>query len=150
MGAAFNSNLSYNIAVICFALLFGLAIYAVVESIRHMMAEARATLTEVAYADRVSKGSIERTLGLRIGLRAVSAFIWLGYTIFFFEAILPFCASFILKGTEHTPILSSVRNLLAFVLLLLATHMHVLFIRLLVLRPRLFGSSDIYLSSGGH
>jgi hypothetical protein len=150
LGAAFNSDLSYNIAVICFALIVGLAIYVVVESVRHMMTEARATLTEVEYAsDRHAKGVLEKEIGVRLGLRAVSAFIWLWYAIFFFNGILPFCASFIAKGTMNAPALASVRNLLAFILLLGATHLHVLFIRLILLRPRVFGSG-LAIGRGGH
>jgi len=148
LGAAFNSNLSYNIAVICFAVLVGLAIYAMVESIRHMMADAHTALSEVNYADSRNRGQIEQTLGLRIGLRAVSAFVWLGYTIFYFEAILPYCASLIQKTTMASSTVASARNLSAFLLLLLATHLHVLFIRLIVLRPRLFDTS--FIGRGGH
>lgn len=149
LGAAFNSNLSYNIAVICFALLVGLTIYIFVESIRHMVSEAHTAINEINYAGQAAR-SVERTIGLRIGLRAASAFVWLGYTILFFEAILPFCASIITKADGDTPPMVAVRNLVLFIILLLASHIHVLFIRLLVLRPRLFGSRNGYIGKGGH
>jgi hypothetical protein len=149
LGKTFDSDLSYNIAVICFAVLVGLGVYAIAESVRHMIAEAHTVLEEVEYADQRNKTIIERSLSIRVGLRALSAFVWLSYTIFFFNGILPYCASFISKGTGDLVVLASIRNFLAFVLLLLATHMHVVFVRLIILRPRVFGGTDA-IGRGGH
>jgi hypothetical protein len=149
LGKAFDSNLAYNIAVICFAIIVGLGVYAITESVRHMLSEAHTALEEVEYANQFNKSTVERSYGIRIGLRALSAFVWLGYAIFFFNGLLPYCASFISKGTANVVVLASIRNFLAFALLLLATHIHIIFMRLIVLRPRLFNSGDM-IGRGGH
>jgi hypothetical protein len=141
--------LSYNIAVVCFAILIGLGVYAIVASWRHMLSSAHTTWDEVGFADQQNRRLIQRGLGLRIGLRAVSAFVWLGYAFFFFNDIVPYCASFIAKGSQSEPALASVRNLLAFLLLTVAVHIHVIFMRLIVLRPRLF-KAGIGVGRGGH
>ena len=149
LSGLFSSNLSYNIAVICFAILFGLGVYALVASWRHMLYSAHTTFDEVGFADQRSKRLIQKSLELRIGLRAVSAFVWLGYAFFFFNDIIPYCASFITEVSQPEAALASVRNLLAFLLLVLSVHIHVIFIRLIVLRPRLF-SDGFGIGRGGH
>ena len=151
LGRAFDSSLSYNIAVLCFAALVGLAIYATAESLRHMIAEAHTTLEEVEFANQSTKQVLEKRLGLRLGLRATSAFVWLIYTILFFSALLPFCASLVAKASSHAPLWLSARYAGAFILLVVGGHVHVILMRLLVLRPRLFGGQDdIVISRGGH
>lgn len=147
LSRAFDSDLSYNIAVLCFALLFGLGAYAAIASFRHMVREAQITLDEMEYADARSKQAIERSIRLRMGLRTASTLAWLGYAVFFFNGLLPYCA--MLTGSSSVTATLSLRNLLAFLLLLAATHLHVIFVRLLVLRPRLFGNGAS-IGRGGH
>jgi hypothetical protein len=146
LGTAFNSDLSYNIAVICFAALFGLGVYTTIASMRHIVNEAHVTLDEMEYADKRNKGAIGKSLGLRLGLRCVSGVVWLGYAIIFFNGILPFCSSLISTGSTQ---LISLRSLAAFGLLFLAVHVHIIFVRLIALRPRLFGAYDV-IGHGGH
>lgn len=143
-----DSDLSYNIAVICFAALVGLGAYTAIASFRHMVAEAQVTLDEMEYADARSKQVIEHSVRLRMGLRAISALVWLGYTLVYFNGILPYCASLI--GADSVGATVSLKNFWAFLLLLAATHLHVIFVRLLVLRPRVFGDGATAIGRGGH
>lgn len=145
----FSSDLSYNIAVIVFAVLFGGCVYFMVQSIRHILSEARTTLDEMEYSDQRSKEAIERSLGLRFVLRLSTAVVWLGYTIFFFNGVLPFCSSLISKGSSMGSF-SPLKTLIAFALLVVTCHLHVIFVRLIALRPRLFGLQDVVIGRGGH
>ena len=113
-----------------------------------MVREAQITLDEMEYADARSKQAIGRSVRLRMGLRAASTLAWFGYTLFFFNGILPYCAS--LMGSGSVSATLSLKNLLAFLILLAATHLHIIFVRLLVLRPRLFGNVTVSVGRGGH
>lgn len=150
LGDALDSDLAYNIAVICFAVLFGLGVYAVITSVRHMADEARTTLNEVDYADQRTRQVLERSLIVRVVVRGFCGLMWLSYALIYFNGILPFCSSFIAAGSEQALAAASVRNIVAFILLLVATHIHVIFVRLIVLRPRVFGSGSGFIGRGGH
>jgi hypothetical protein len=149
LGNALNSDLAYNGAVICFAILFGLGVYALAISFRHVVLEAQATLDKVEYADQRAKRTLERSLGLRIGVRALSTLVWFGYALFFFNGLLPYCVTLVTGGVQEQIILVALRNVLAGVLLLLTIHVHVIFVRLIALRSRLFGVSG-NVGQGGH
>jgi hypothetical protein len=146
----FSSNLAYNIAVIVFAIIFGISVYFVAENVRHMVNEAYTTYNEMEYAsDERSRMAVERSVGLRVVLRAATAFVWFAYVLFFLNIIVPYCTSLVSKG-QHLFDASPVHIVLAFVLLTLAAHLHVIFVRLVVLRPRLFGIEDVMVGRGGH
>lgn len=141
IGRALDNLLPYNIIVVCFALFIGLIVFVVLEGVRHMHQEMDNTFDQVKFANAQSKQAMEKSIETRIGLKAVIGIAWLGYSLFFFNTLIPLCATIVAKGTSHTLLAGPATNLLAFVLLLLATHVHVIFARLIVLRPRLFGAT---------
>jgi hypothetical protein len=149
LSSVFSSDLSYNIAVIIFAALFGLCVYFTVVSIRRVVSDARITLQEIGYSDPRGKENLERSVVLRVGLRAATAFIWFCYLLLFLRVFLPLCASLVDKGSA-TASFSPTGSLLALVILLAGCHLHVIFARLLALRPRLFGLQDVLVGRGGH
>lgn len=150
LGQTLNSPLSYNIAVLVFAALVGLGVYTVMESLRHMLSDAMAAIEEVEYADASSKRAIARALEVRIGLRIITGFVWLGYSIMFFNILIPALVTYAVSTPADGTFGSSIRNLLAFSVILLGFHIHVICMRLLVLRPRLFGGENIVVGRGGH
>lgn len=140
LGTAWNSKLFYNVLVICFATLVGLLVYVGSESFRHMFAQTRATFTDISEATPQNRRHIATHLGVRIGLRVATAALWFIYILLFFRIVLPFCAAMVSRSTGAEGLTQLASNFWVFALLLAASHVHIIFVRLLVLRPRLFGS----------
>jgi hypothetical protein len=148
----FSSPLAYNLSVILFALFIGLLIYVLLEGVDHIAASAHTAISEVELInDPVVKKRMKVESEVRLGLRAGSLVVWIIYLIFFARVIVPLC---ILLGRLDTNHLLSGVNILkilgAFALLTLALHIHAIFMRLLVLRPRLFGQQNVIVGRGGH
>jgi len=141
IGRALDNLLPYNVIVVGFALFVGLIVFVTLEGVRHMHQEMDDTFDQVKFANAQSKQAMEKSIETRIGLKAVVGIAWLGYSLFYFNTLIPLCTTIVAKSTTHAPLAGPASNLLAFVLLLVATHLHVIFARLLVLRPRLFGAT---------
>jgi len=130
LGQAADSIVAYNVAVICFSALIGLALYLFVESAHYMVGTAHLNVKEVTLGHG-------REIGLRLGLRLMCIVVWLGYILLFVKAIVPFCNE--LVNGEVRPLGPELLySTLAFIVLCIALHVHVLCLRLLVLRPRVF------------
>lgn len=151
MGQTLNSPLAYNIAVLIFAGLVGITVFTVMESIRHMLRDAISAIEEVEYADANSKRAVEHAIEVRIGLRVLTAFIWIGYSVIFFNILIPALVAYVVGTPASGGMLDGVfRNIVAFTIIFLGFHIHVICMRLLVLRPRLFAGDTSFIGRGGH
>jgi len=153
--SAINSSLSgetaYNVAVAIFALLVGLLVYVFLQGIDHIKNKATGAMQEVEFiSDASLKQQAERRAEIRLGLRLLTLLVWICYLIIFARVIVPGCL--LLARLEVAPYILTWRNLAmslaGFFVLLAAMHIHVIFMRLLVLRPRLFGGDVV--GRGGH
>jgi len=142
VGHTLDKILSYNILVIGAALLAGLIVYVLLQSLTHMHEEVSSRFSEIEYTNQ-DKHSAEKDLERRIGLRVATGITWLIYVFIFFDVIVPFTAALVTKNSMHLNVLDSIYNLLTFGGLWLATHIHIIFLRLLLLRPRVFGGQDV-------
>lgn len=148
----FSGPLAYNLSVIVFALFIGLLIYVLLEGMDHITAKAHAALSEVEYInDPGLKHRMKVESEVRLGLRVAALAVWIVYLIFFARVIVPYC---ILLGrmNEGSPFTGPniLKGLAAFALLVAALHIHVIFMRLLALRPRMFGQQNVIIGRGGH
>jgi hypothetical protein len=140
LGAALNSSLAYNVAAVTFAALVGLSIYVVVASFQYMVTEAQVIRDEIEFTNQAVRHRVEAILGLRLGLRAAGLLAWSLYSVFFFNIIVPYCVALTTAGADGN--VGSTHWLAAVLLLLAASHIHVIFMRLLALRPRVFDAAD--------
>lgn len=146
-----SSSIAYDIAIGVFAVLVGLLVYALLQSLDHMLADAGDALQEIAYAGEPVKKSVKKEVGLRLGLRVINCIVWCVYWIFFVNVLLPLCLV-VAKTAGDSGVMPArwpewTYTLLGFSLLLLTLHLHVIFLRLLVLRPRVFGGENIVAGS---
>jgi hypothetical protein len=130
LGQAADSIVAYNVAVICFSALVGLTLYLVVESVHHMAGTAHLHAKGITFGHG-------REVSLRLGLRLICITVWLGYIVLFVKVIVPFC-NWLVNGTVRPLGPELLYGTLAFTVLCAAFHVHVLCLRLLVLRPRVF------------
>lgn len=140
LGLALDSTLAYNIAAIGFACLVGLSIYSIVQGFHYMHTEALVMHDEIKFTTKRVRRRVEAVLGLRILLQITSVLAVSLYSAFFFNAILPYCIS--LMNSGYSNVIHVTEWLEALVILFLALHVFCIFMRLLVLRPRLFSSVD--------
>ncbi|HEX8763476.1 MAG TPA: hypothetical protein VF733_07030 [Candidatus Saccharimonadales bacterium] len=152
INGVFSSPLAYNVAVVIFALFIGLLIYVLLESIDHITSKANTVMREVEYInDPGLKHQMKVETELRAGLRVAALVVWVVYFIFFARVLLPFCILLGRIDANNLGTLQGIGGLLgSFVLLLISLHIHTICMRVLVLRPRLFGQTDALVSRGGH
>lgn len=146
ISAIFDSSAAYDVAIIIFAILIGLLVYALLQSVDHMLAGAGDTLQEISSGNDSMRHLVKKEVRLRLSLRLINFLVWSIYWVFFIRVVLP--ASLIVGQTNQNDILNlSGPNwgytLLSFGFLFLSLHLHVIFMRLLLLRPRVFGGEDV-------
>ncbi len=148
----FSSPFAYNVSVIIFALFIGLLIYVLLEGMDHISAKAHTAISEVEYINDPGLKHRMRVEGeVRLGLRTAALVVWIIYLIFFARVIVPFCI--LLGRMDAGTVLTGpniLKGLAAFALLAIALHIHTIFMRLLVLRPRMFGVQNVIVGRGGH
>lgn len=148
LGQAAGSTTAYNVAVIFVSALIGLGLYSLLEGTRHMITRAHLAVSETHYINRPAAVAGQQ-LGLRLGLRLVTLLAWIGYGFLFVTLLLPLCTAFI-QATPQTIGDIIVRNLAVDGVLALALHAHIVFLRLCLLRPRIFGADITAPIDGGH
>lgn len=151
INGAFSSPTAYNIAVVVVAGFIGLLIYVILEGMDHISAQASDAVHQIEdVADLTAKEELKKQLEIRIGLRVAALVVWACFLIFFARVIVPY--AILIGHVDFTKLqLSTVLWVSASLLLLVMSfHIHVICMRLLVLRPRLFGGDDILIEQSQH
>lgn len=143
----------YKVAVGVFALFIGLLVYVFLEGMDHITAKTSGALHEVQFiSDQALRKKAEHQAEVRLGLRVTTLVVWICYLVFFGRIIVPSCI--LLTRPDSAPYLLAWHNIISFfagfVILTVALHVHVICMRLLVLRPRLFGGENVVVGRGGH
>ncbi|MGH7196743.1 MAG: hypothetical protein ACREGJ_03175 [Candidatus Saccharimonadales bacterium] len=145
MAAISAHPLTYNAVIFVAALLAGIIVYIVLQTITRATAGISNTLDEMHRANQ----TLEREMGTRIAFRVGIALLWVLYLIFFVKVLVPFCTLIAQSGfTQFYVDFSSAWGSIALGLglLVLGLHVHVIFMRLLALRPRVFGNNAVIVS----
>lgn len=125
-----------------FWMMIGLVVYAILTTVGQSLAEAGEEFESMKYV-HARKQLIEQDLFFRLTVRAVACIGLLLLSWVFFKLVLPFSviASRVWLNDLSTPI-NWLYGFLGLTVLLLALHIFVILLRLLVLRPRIFGGWD--------
>ena len=122
----------------------GLLVYCVVFEIYNLLHKAEDLKEELHYVHARRKDLIRQT-AMTLAVRLLVLAVWFAYTVAFIGYILPYIMA---AANVAASQLASVRGaglvLGAFFVLTLCLHLHVLLLRLLLLRPRVF-HSEVYL-----
>lgn len=136
--ASETPSLLYFIGVSIVAILAGGVLFFILKGIHQLirtMSQHQETQLE-QYRHHV----LNQELGSRIAFRAGVFIIWVGYTALFLQFFLPFAVLISRIGAEQLDTPEGwLRNIWAFVIVLFCLHLHIIFARLFVMRPRLFG-----------
>ena len=136
-------NPSFNkVMFFAFWMMVGLMVYALLSTLGQTIAETEEKLKSLRYI-HARKAQIEHDLILRLALRAIGVITAVMYGWLFVRLIFPFCVLASQIGFSN---LSSISGwlylLLSFGVLLLSLHAVVIILRIIVLRPRLYGDWD--------
>lgn len=143
----FGGNISYSALIFSTAIFVGVTVYIILQLSSHLANDASAAWESLQA--QTERGT--REIAQRSGIRVAVAVIWLLYVTLFTKLILPWCILASQSGlNELTTVSGWALLVLASVSLWLATHIHAIFIRLIFLRPRVFGGSDALLADEFH
>lgn len=143
--AVLNSSTTYYVLLVLVGIAAGLTVYTVLEGISRTVRSASAVLQEMHVEEAVYRRAVHESF-VRLILRLVSLAGWALYTVCFISLIVPFCIFLIQLGVDDLATgvwMWWVRLLAALAIIAAGVHVHVIFARLCMLRPRLFGDTDI-------
>jgi hypothetical protein len=123
--------------------LIGLVVYLLATNIVGAIQQASEIKSELDYVN-ADRSKLMRTAGLHFLVRIVVMAAWLPYILFFFHHILPYVITAATVGASLT-LDSSLYIVLAVVAMASALHLHIILLRLLLLRPRVM-SRALYVS----
>lgn len=139
-----NQPVTYHVLIFFVWAIIGLIVYVVVEGFHSMVTGATTTWRDMHFAHAFVR-SVEVEVGVRLSLRIINLLLWVGYTYLFVSILVPFCILLDGVGLDNVSFVSwggALYLVSSFVLLLICTHLHVIFARLVALRPRLFSYND--------
>lgn len=141
--AILNNSINYYLSVVVGGVIVGLVVYAVLDIVQTSAKDSATILHDIE--EHHLKGESREILG-RLVARIIAIVGWLGYGLLFVNVLTPFAMVLLETGIGELAA-NAVHGwgsiLSAFVLLVITLHMHIIFLRLSLLRPRLF-SYDYY------
>lgn len=140
----FSASITYKATIVLLAILAGLLVYVLLEGFGHAVLGAADAWEDIQTADTRGKKAVEREVSVRLAVRCISLVSWLIYWLLFFQVLVPFCIlTTRMTATELFSWSGGVRAIFGTALLLLGIHLHTVFMRLILLRPRLFGGDEV-------
>lgn len=138
-----HSTIAYDAVVIAAAAFVGLAVYSVLQIVRRMARGTSSIWRELHMAgqDQNTQNVLQEQLAGFIA-RAGSVLAWAVYGAIFFGILLPVAAQLIRHGINDIAaslLWGWLYELVAVALLAAALHLHVTFLRMVLLRLRVFG-----------
>lgn len=140
-----DSRVTYYILLCAFAAVVGLAVYTLLQ-VSGFIYSGSVELLHTTMDHRASQRSHRVELLLRFGLRLLAMAGWTVYMVATLSVLLPFTVALERLGLadfRNDAALSGIGcYVLAWLLLVITLHLHVVFMRLISLRPRLFGGTN--------
>ena len=137
-----GSPLTYYLFVLCAGVATGLTIYAVLRIWSALRSSGQALLHSSEPADQ----AMHHDLLIRLLIRLLSGGAWVCFIVFFVKLIIPFAISLIHIGVgqlSDQPVPGAGALALATVVLAASLHAHIIFLRILLLRYRVFGGAAV-------
>ncbi len=144
---AFNNTVFGNVLlnkILYFGLwmLVGLLVYMILYLVIRGASAAAEDFEQTTYKNANAELLMREFAG-RAGLRAIAALCWFMYWIFFIKTLLPFSVLSARIGADAMPGMNGwVYGAVGLLTIMLSTHIHVIFLRLVALKARLFGAQS--------
>lgn len=139
-----QNNMLDKIPVMVFWMFVGTLVYFLVTGIAGAISSAGEINNELHYV-HVHRKALLREVYIKTTIRLVILGLWLGYIILFFKFLLPYVIAAAHVGAGNiTTFMGILYALLAMFILAVSLHMHVIMVRLVALRPRLFSQNTSF------
>lgn len=130
----------YLAAIALAAALIGLLVFACLEIVTRSAFSVHDDWEQIAFTQGTVKTRVEQEIGLRWLIRISATLLWIFYWGFWLSTLLLFSILLVRAGLGKLPASSGISTIfLGTLMLALSIHIHVIFARLVTLRPRLFG-----------
>ena len=143
-----GNEATYYIVLIVMAIIAGLTVFAVLQGVRRLMQQSSSGWNLLHSHSPEATQEIH-DLFVRLALRVVSCLGWCVYIVLSTAVLVPFAVLLLQSGIDaiSTNLPTGLLNFAeCFAALLIFIHVHIVFLRLVLLRPRLFGIRDIQLA----
>lgn len=145
-----EQTVSYNILVLVAAAVIGLLTYIVLQISTKFLATVLGDYLTISDTEETDTPTAVE-VGLRWIVRLVSFALWVVYWFLFVAVIVPFCILAARVGANDLLSVAVWATILVSVFILFAAlHIHVIFLRLLTLRPRVFGGREDVIEASAH
>ena len=139
----FDQIYTYYIIMTFIAVLVGFLVFIVLQNVTAAFRGAKSAVNDIESTEGHSRHAVETELIIRMLIRIIGLSVWTAYWIFFLGVLLPFCVVVARTGAGT---LNSWEGYGMFgfslALLWLGLHIHIVCLRLVILRPRLFGGKN--------
>lgn len=137
----FGNPLLNKILFYAMWLLIGCLVYILVSALISFGSESVETVEEMKYVHAKRK-QLETVFLSRLGVRGVAILLEIAYSIFFLKLLVPYSVYAVHVGVSQTQLLPALAYIgLGAVVLLFSLHIHVVLLRTIALRTRLFESN---------
>lgn len=144
-----NDDLERNVVidrapVMVFWMFVGTLVYFMVTGVTGAIAGAQSLERELGYVHVRSK-ELLRHVYIKSAIRFCVFGVWLGFIVLFFRLLLPYCLAAAHVGAGNiTSFMGAFYIVLAFVVLTVSFHIHIVMLRLVALRPRIFSQETSF------
>jgi len=143
-----GSAATYYIVLLGTAIIAGLTVFAILQGIRRLLQQSSSGWSLLHSHSSEAAAEIH-DLFVRLALRVVSFLGWSVYIVLSTAVLMPFAVLLLQSGIDAlsaNPAGGLFNIAECFVMVLVSIHVHIVFLRLVLLRPRLFGIRDIQLA----
>lgn len=120
-----------------------IAVYLSLDGVERLLSGIFGAISAVQTAPQRAKRKVVAETIIHIGFRILALVAWVAYGILFIEVIVPFSALGFYADLKGATMADIGFAMLITLFLWLCVCVHTVFLRLFVLRPRVFGSDDI-------
>src|SRR5688572_17007866 len=139
VSSLFVGTTIYNAFVILCSVLAGITVYFLLMTGYRLYTQATTSWHTFLHADPITRHILESEIWAHVGVRLITATLWVVYLFVFLQFILPLGTSVMAASLDNMqPTLQWMYFVAGYCVLALGMHGHVVFARLVSLRPRLF------------
>ncbi len=139
--ALFKGSTLYYIIIAAGAVLIGLISYGILQGAHNLLSEFYDGLIMVYDSRHRKVKSVKLQLVVLVGVRLIILITWIAFLVVSYKLLLPYDIMMWRDSINKTVLWPVENGALSLILLAVTLHLNLVFIRLIVLRPRLFGSS---------
>jgi hypothetical protein len=147
--AILSNPTTYNVLIFTAAVVIGFIVFEILEGSKRAAKESSALWYQLHSPSAGVREASKATL-TRLGVRIAAFISWMIYTLAFITAMTPFCITLLTIGIDaiaEGAMWGWAYGIAAASLFAFCLHLHIIFARLTLLRPRIFGGLDIQMAA---